>query len=176
MNDDEELLDLVDSNDKVIGTIRHVDSPSLIDTKAGFIRAVGCFIENSKGQLWTPRRTSKQKIAPNGLDYGASGHVTSGESYTQALVREFKEELSLEAKEAELKKLGILQPIVKVPYFFIAIFLYHAEEIKEYSKTDFSGYEWLYPEEIIKLINAGVPCKDSLAPALKQFILRPKNS
>jgi isopentenyl-diphosphate delta-isomerase len=170
MDDENELMDLVDKTDKVIGTIKHKDAPNLVHTKTGYIRGVGGFVMNSKGQIWVPIRTNDKEIVPGGLDYSAAGHVRSGESYASALVREFKEELYLKLKESQFVEIGKVEPIKEVPYFFCGVFLYHSDKTPKYNPEDYTSYKWLLPTEVISLINAGMPAKNSLLPALKLLI------
>jgi isopentenyldiphosphate isomerase len=171
MNDDDEILDLVDKDDKVIGTIKHADAPGLINTKAGYVRGSVVFIQNSKGQLWTPKRTAHKKVAPNGLDFGVAEHVQSGESYLQGIIRGFKEELYLEVQAKNIKQLGILKPIPSELYFFIVVFIYNADEVLEYNPEDYTDFKWLYPKEIVELIEEGAPSKSALKLALETFLL-----
>jgi len=163
-------MDLVDKNDKVIGTINQAEAPNLLETKAGFIRGATAFIQNDKGKIWVPRRTAHKRITPNGLDFSVAEHVQRGETYEQAVVRGFKEELFLDIKNSDLKYLGKLEPLPQAPYFFTGVFLYNANAVKEYNRTDFTGFEWLSPHEVIKRIDNGDICKNTLKPAVLTFI------
>ena len=65
MNDPDELLDLVDENDQVIGTVVREEIRQLDANGAkGLVRATDGFIMNTKRQIWVPRRTAAKKIAP----------------------------------------------------------------------------------------------------------------
>ena len=167
--DDNDVLDLVDKNDNVIGTIDQIDAPNLLETKAGYVRGIAVFIQNDEGRLWIPRRTADKRIVPNGLDFSVAEHVQSGENYMQAVIRGFKEELLLDVNENDLVDLGKLQPNAAIPYFIIELFLYMADEVKDYNHADFSGFQWLLPHEIIKLIDAGEPSKDAIKDALLAY-------
>ena len=94
-NDDDELLDLVNEQDVVVGTILRADSGRIFDGSGTFIRFCECFVINSNGELWIPRRTAIKKIAPNGLDFSAAGHVGSGKTYDEEMIKEISEELNL---------------------------------------------------------------------------------
>lgn len=168
--DNNDLMDLVDKNDKVIGTINQSEARSLLETKAGFIRGAVAFIRNNEGRLWIPRRTAHKRIAPNGLDFSVAEHVQRGETYEEAVIRGFKEELFLDIKKNSLKYLGKLDPIPQTPYFFTGVFLYNANVIKEYNRTDYTGFEWLLPREVVKRIDNGELCKSALKPAILTFI------
>lgn len=168
---DDDEMDLVDKNDKVIGTINQADEQTLLKSKAGFIRGVVAFIQNSEGKMWIPKRTAHKRIAPNGLDFSVAEHVQRGENYEQAIIRGFKEELLLDIDKSKLSLLGILEPIPQLPYFFIAVYVYSANEVSDYNKTDFSNFQWLSAHSVIELIDKGVPCKIALKPAIQKFML-----
>ncbi len=166
-DESDELLDLVDNNDRVIGTIRHGDSPELVNSKEGLVRGVGAFIQNSKGQLWIPIRTDDKKIAPGGLDYSVSGHVRSGETYAAALVREFAEETNQSIQESDLTWLGKVPPIPENPYFFTGVFSYRSDSVPDYNTSDFKSCEWMYPDELEQYLKQGRPAKHALLPSIK---------
>lgn len=56
----DEILDLVDKNDKVIGVLERSKVYA-----AGFnnFRAINCFISNNNGQIWIPRRTEHKNFS-----------------------------------------------------------------------------------------------------------------
>lgn len=167
--DDNDLLDLVNQKDEVIGKINQADARTLIETKAGFIRGTVAFIQNDNGKLWIPRRTADKRIAPNGLDFSVAEHVQSGETYEEAVLRGFKEELFLDLVKSDLKYLGKLGPIPHMPYFFTSVFLFKANQVKVYNRADFTGFEWLLPKEIVRRIEDGEPSKNALKPAILEF-------
>ena len=76
---DDEILDLVDRDDNVIGTINRMDYDRMVAENLGYLRAVHLFILNSRGQIFVPIRTADKTVAPNGCDYSAGGHVGTGE-------------------------------------------------------------------------------------------------
>lgn len=55
---EDEILDLVDDKDEVIGKISRSQYDRLVTEKLDYIRAIYMFIRNSKGQLWVPKRTA----------------------------------------------------------------------------------------------------------------------
>ena len=165
---DDELLDLVDENDEVIGTILRSDYSLLLEKKHGYIRAVEMFIENNEGKFWIPTRTADKKIAPNGLDFSMGGHVESGEGYTESALREIEEELNLKIDSSKLEFIKKFEP-KGIPYFR-CLYIYRSNESPEYNPDDFTGAEWLSPEEIIQKINSGVPAKTSLRETIESIL------
>lgn len=170
---DDELLDLVDENDKVIGTINRMDYSRLMEEKLGYIRASDLFILNSKGQLYIPVRTASKTIAPNGFDYSAGGHVESGDNYIPAIIREAKEELNINIKQSDLEFIAKTTS-VKIRYIR-CVYLLRSDETPEFNRDDFVKGEWLYPQEILRKIDEGHPAKSNLGETvvlLKEYLAK----
>lgn len=162
-----EILDLVDNEDNVIGTInRDTFQDSLEAGKPlGNIRVTDGFLQNSRGQLWIPRRTANKRLAPNGLDFSVGEHVQASETYQQAILRGFKEELNLNLKPADLEfRIVLKHDDISV---FSAVFVYKTDKTPEYNPDDFSDFEWLTPKEVVTKIEAGDLAKPNLLPTLR---------
>lgn len=157
--DEDELLDLVDAQDRVIGTILRSQTSGL-DGK-GFLRAAEAFIQNARGQIWIPRRQLNKRIAPGGLDYSMGEHVKADEDYLEACMRGFAEELNINIKPKDVQFIKTFKPIRGLGYFR-ALYLYESDEVPTFNPDDFSEYYWLTPKELIDRLNAGEPAKDSL--------------
>lgn len=168
MDDPQEMLDLVDENDQVIGTVLREEIPSLmIGDKVGMVRSSSVFIVNYEGKLWVPKRGPHKKIAPNGFDFSAGEHVMSGESYAQAAVRGMKEELGITASEQDLRHIGtVSNKPVGLPYFN-ALYIFQSNAIPDYNKDDFVSFAWMSPEELQAQLDEGSPAKLDMKPALE---------
>jgi isopentenyldiphosphate isomerase len=162
---DNELLDLVDKDDKVIGTINRNDYARLMSEELGYIRAAELFIVNSKGQVYAPIRTANKTIAPNGYDYSADGHVEAGDDYLSTIIREAKEELTIEIHREELELVS--KRILDKIRYIQCIYLLHSDDTPKFNPDDFVNAEWLYPEEILHKINEGHPAKSNLREAIR---------
>ncbi len=166
MTDENELLDLVDDNDRVIGTILRSEFYRQETNPPGNIRAIDMFIQNDQGELWIPTRTAHKTIAPNALDYSCGGHVSSGEGYLASGLREIQEELNLILEGADLQYIHTFRPTQGLPYFR-ALFLYRSNTAPAFNPADFVSAEWLAPEEILEKIAQGIPAKGSLAETVR---------
>lgn len=96
---DKEKVDVVDQTGKVIGKA----SRSQVYKEGLLHPAVNIVVFNKKGQIFIQRRGLK-KILPLYWDISASEHVKSGEDNKSAAQRGLKEELSITANVALLRK------------------------------------------------------------------------
>jgi len=94
----EEMIQLCDSDGVPLGSaarsICHKD-PSLIQM------VVHLLIFNSRGDVFLQKRSKTKEVYPGMWDSSVGGHVAAGEDAYAALVRESKEELGIELKNAE---------------------------------------------------------------------------
>lgn len=83
----EEIVDLVDENDRVIGRAprREVRARNLLH------REVAAIVRNPRGEIYVHRRTGTKDVFPGMHDMFIAGVVTSGESYEDSIKRELSE-------------------------------------------------------------------------------------
>jgi len=89
---DDELFEIVDEQDRVIGTAprsRCHGDPSLVH------RAAHVLVINQAGQLLLQKRSGDKQIQPGRWDSSVGGHLEPGEDYRGAAIREMEEELGL---------------------------------------------------------------------------------
>ena len=92
LDDPDELFDLVDLDDHVIGQVRRGEAhrnPALIH------RSVQVLVFTHTGQLLLQRRSARKDLFPGYYCASASGHVASGEEYAATAERELAEELGI---------------------------------------------------------------------------------
>jgi isopentenyl-diphosphate delta-isomerase type 1 len=87
----QELLDVVDADDRVIG----VKTRGEIHARGLMHRAVHILVFNSKGELFLQKRSMTKDENPGQWDSSAAGHVDSGETYIACAIREIEEELGI---------------------------------------------------------------------------------
>lgn len=160
----EELLDLVDQKDNVIGSVtrKQVYAEGLRN-----YRVIHAFIINSEGKLWIPRRVSTKKLYPNGLDYSIAGHVESGETYTEGLIKEAAEEANLDLNKVEYQEIASFNPHTHDVHCFQKVYEIKSDKAPDYNKDDFSGYEWLSPTEIIERFESGETGKEDIPEVVR---------
>lgn len=105
-NHPRELLDLVDFDDRVIGTVRKGDTernPALIH------REVAILLHRGGELLWQLRSAAKT-VAPLTWDVACAGHVGAGDDPAAAARRELLEELGLKLEPQPLERRLVRQP------------------------------------------------------------------
>jgi len=167
LNEQEEYADLVDENDKAIGRM-----PMAEARRKGVenMRVVNAFLVNSKGELWIPRRAAEKEYWPLWLDMSVGGHVSSGETYEEALKREAAEELNIDIDEMSPRLLGYLTP-KDGDFMFMKVYEIKSDETLSYSKKEFCEDFWLLPRELIRRIEQGEKSKKDLPLLVKRFYL-----
>lgn len=88
----EELFDLINGDDVVIGRVRRGEAhgnPELLH------RSVQVLVFGSDGRLLLQRRSQRKDLFPGYYCASASGHVMAGEGYVETARREVKEELGI---------------------------------------------------------------------------------
>lgn len=93
-----ELLDVIDENDNVIGR----EERDVCLEKKLLHRAIHVFVFNSGGELLLQKRSAQKKTYPGVWTSSCSGHVSAGQSYEEAAVREIEEELGIKVGKKDL--------------------------------------------------------------------------
>lgn len=165
---EEELLDIVNEHDQIVGVMTR--SQAYEQQKLASLRATWLLIKNQSGKFWIPRRQLTKLILPGYLDGSAVGHVSSGESYEQAMIREVAEELNFDISLLPYTYIGKITP-QEGAICFMEIFELEVcnDFIIDYNTEDFSEFFWLSSQEIIEKIRAGEKAKDSLVKIMYKF-------
>ena len=91
MSEYDEIFDVVDSEDKVIGKASRLQ----VHNNDLMHRSTHILVFNSTGSLFLQKRALTKDESPGLWDSSAAGHVESGEDYISCAKRELNEELSL---------------------------------------------------------------------------------
>lgn len=110
----EEIFDVVDEDDRVIGQATRADVHS---NKTLIHRSIGVAIFNKKGEIFLQQRSTTKDTDPLLWTVSCSGHVESGDSYEESAKRELREELGIIYKRTSRSiargPLEPLKPIAK---------------------------------------------------------------
>jgi isopentenyldiphosphate isomerase len=164
-DDPEELLDLIDDKDVVIG---QKSRTNIYAEGLKNFRVVNVFLRNSEGRLWIPRRTAHKTLFPLHLDMSAAGHVASGETYDDAFKRETQEELNIDVDAVPWKMLGKASPRDGLSAFQ-QVYEVISDRDPDFNLDDFVEGYWLTPRELIGLVENGDPAKSDLPKLVRMF-------
>lgn len=159
----EEILDLVDDNDQVIGQIKRGEMSALVPGGGKYVRAPDIFIMNPDGKVWVPVRSMHKSIAPGGLDFSVGGHVESGETYEQTAIRELEEEAGIGASVEQLELIANDPP---VRTHISRLYLLRTVQTPRLNDEHTDG-NWMGVDELQTSLEHGTFAKDSLLPKLE---------
>jgi isopentenyl-diphosphate Delta-isomerase len=89
----EELLDIVDDNDRVIGQ----ELRTVVHQYGLQHRGIHIFLVTREGKLLVQQRGRQRDTSPLALDCSVSEHVKAGEAYRKAALRGLAEEMGIQA-------------------------------------------------------------------------------
>ena len=144
-----EILDIVDENDRVIGQRPRKECNSNPDLTH---RSIFILLYNSKGEILWQKRSPTKDINPGYWVTSVSGHVDSGESYQETAHREIKEELGI---DVELEFLGKFLFRYPNENEFSAIFRGHSDGPFKLHPVEVSEVKYLMLEELLKREESG---------------------
>jgi 16S rRNA (adenine1518-N6/adenine1519-N6)-dimethyltransferase len=114
----DELFDLVDGDDQVIGTVRRGDAhgnPALLH------RSVQILVLGCDGRVLLQRRSRGKDLFPGYYCASASGHVLRGEEYAATAAREIAEELGVTPRLRFVGKAWVRsEPETEITALFLA--------------------------------------------------------
>ena len=145
----DELLDLVDQNDEVIGTVwkseAHKD-PSKIHREV----AIGVF--NNYREVLLQQRSMNKSNDPGEWKITAAGHVTAGEKPENAAKREVFEELGLTISPIFFKKIFRKRTGQSVSpesrFFYIYYSLVNGRPQMKLDQKEVMGVVWIKPTRL----------------------------
>ena len=139
----EDIFDVVDENDQVIGQAER----SRVHREGLRHRAVHVFLFDRRGRLFLQKRSQNKDSWPGAWDSSCSGHVDSGETYAEAVVRELGEELGWTPPEALAEVLKV-DACSETGQEFVILYRGLADGPFDLNTDEIIGGDWLTPEEI----------------------------
>jgi isopentenyldiphosphate isomerase len=157
----DELFDLIDESDTVIGVVRRGDAhrdPALIH------RSVQILVVDRAGRILLQLRSAQKDLFPGYYCASASGHVTSGETYDDTARREIVEELGV---APPLRGLGVT--IVRSPLEteMTALYMARHDGPFQFHPGETDGGRFFTIEEL-RVTQAWLPMTPALIAALDE--------
>ncbi len=142
----EELVDLIDEQDRVIGWARRrrVRALNLLH------RGVGIVCRNSAGAVYVHRRTRTKDVFPGVYDMFVGGVVGSGESPDAAAAREIAEELGIVGPRPE--RIGQYLYLGPLNRSLVTLFRVTYDGEIRHQEEEIDWGTWMRDEELDTLI------------------------
>ena len=138
----DELFDVVDRQDRVVGTARRAD----VHANGWLHRAVHIMVQRANGDIFLQKRSMEKDCHPGVWDSSASGHLDSGEAYAVAAVRELKEELGVEVDS--VREIGALPASEATGQEFVRIYGVVDEGPFVLHPTEIADGKWVSCDEL----------------------------
>jgi len=154
----DELFDVVDAADRVIGraTRRQVHARRLRH------RAVHIFVFDPRGRLFVQKRAATKDTFPGCYDSSASGHLEAGEDYDACAERELKEELGLAIPRRHLRRLFKIAAGEQTGWEFVWTYSVHGDYRPQINHDELESGEFLTRDQVEALV--------PVAPAFRRIV------
>ncbi len=154
----EELIDLLDENGNMIGTI----DKAIAHRDGLWHKSVHIWMVNDKNEILLQHRCAEKNFFPNFWDCLFAGHVGAGEESIESVLREGKEEIGLNLQKDEVKHLFRFKEHFEwgniVSNEFVDVFLirknYEIDKDK-FQKEEVDGLKWVKLSQFFKMIDEG---------------------
>jgi len=166
-----EMLALVDHNDELVGQISREDALDFANLRGCYLRGITVLVMNSTGALWIPTRQKGLEVGSEALDYSVAGkvrhdesrNVSQSESYLNAAIREYREELNKDVAPDQFGLFARTHPVeTGIPYFMWN-YVVRSDETPQYNPEVYSDGQWMMPDELDARLEAGVRAKNGMA-------------
>lgn len=166
----DELLDLVDKNDKVIGTVWKSEAhrnPKLIH------REIAIALFNDRKETLLQRRSMNKQFDPGMWQISAAGHVGAHENPIDAAKREVKEEIGIKCNPIYVKK-EYIKNENQARFFYVYYALVESEVKIKINRREVIDTVWIKPSKIDKFsvtnnYNVDWKSKKFVQETLKKF-------
>jgi len=143
----DEFLDVVDEYDNVVGRSRRSD----VHQRGLLHRSIHLLVFNGSGELLMQKRSMKKDEAPGKWCSSVAGHLDSGETYDDCVVREAKEEIGLELDSVPTKLFKI-DAIEETGNEFTWTYMVNANGPFVFDPCEVTELQWFKLKEVDRLI------------------------
>ncbi len=150
-----ELVDVVDEEDRVVGTVTRRD----IRARSLLHRCTYVLVRNTAGQILVHRRTETKDVYPGAYDVFAGGVCAAGESYDVCARREVAEELGVTG--VELTFLMRHRYRGSKGQAWGAVYEARWDGPVRHQETEVAWSDWVTPERLRRMLAELPFCPDS---------------
>jgi isopentenyl-diphosphate delta-isomerase type 1 len=156
----EEIFDIVDERDQVIGRCSRREVHRLGHKH----RAVHVLVFNSRGEVFLQKRSMSKDTFPGAWDSSTSGHLDCGEEYDPCAIRELREEIGLVIPSAP-ERIFKIDACLETGQEFVWVYKYRSEGPFTLHPEEIERGEWFAPARVTEWI------KQSPADFAPSFVL-----
>ena len=143
MTTDEEIFDIVNERDEVIGR----EKRKLVHQLGYKHRAEHVLVYNSRGKVFLQKRSIHKDTFPGAWDSSSSGHLDSGEDYDQCAIRELREEIGLIITSPP-RRLFKVAACLETGQEFVWVYRLDSEGPFRLHPGEIERGDWFGPEEV----------------------------
>lgn len=160
---DEQFI-VVNEKDEIVGYKTRYECHH---NKSLIHRAINIALFNSKGQIVLQKRSLQKDLYPGYYALSSTGHVSKGETYEEAAIRELKEEMGV--SKINLKRIDTFLVPAKDETEMIALFtgVYDGDYL--YPSDEVESIHYFFSSELQKL-NKITPCSQKSLQILKLIV------
>ncbi len=163
MNDSEEIFDVVDQDDQVVGQASRKE----VHQRGLLHRSVHILIFNSKGELFLQKRSMAKDENPGYWDTSAAGHVDAGEGYDNCAHRELAEELGI---KADLKEIGKFSACPETYSEHVRVYTGTSDDRIVINQDEIAeGRFWIFEDIEKAILDASLPFTSTFRLILDKF-------
>lgn len=146
---DDELFDVVDEQDRVIGRAfrKEVHARNLLH------RAVHVLVFNAEGKVFLQKRSLAKDSSPGCWDSSCSGHLDAGETYALAATRELEEEIGVRASPEQLVFQLRLSACAATGWEFVSVYSLRYEGAITINPAEIERGDWFTPAAVLQAIS-----------------------
>ncbi len=160
----DEIFDVVDSDDRVIGRA----SRRQVHARRLRHRAVHVLLFDQAGRLYVQKRSATKDTFPGHYDSSASGHLHAGEDYDACAVRELREELRLHVPRRYLRRHFKIPACAQTGWEFVWVYSLHGDYLPRPDPREIESGKFLPRAEVEALEN----CAPSFRRVLRELRAR----
>lgn len=139
----DEIFDVVDELDRVIGTAPRSD----VHRRKLRHRAVHVLLFNMRAELFVQKRSAAKDTFPRRFDSSASGHVNSGEDYDICAQRETQEELGLAMPVGQFSRHFKVEPCEQTGWEFVWVYSVVTDRVPQINLDELESGGFWTPED-----------------------------
>jgi isopentenyldiphosphate isomerase len=155
----DEILDIVDENDQVIGQAPRGE----VYARGMRHRAVFVLVRDGKGRIFVHRRTATKLVFPSLYDMFVGGVVGAGESYDGAALREAEEELGVSGLPRPVPLFKFLYDDGGGRSWWSAVYEVRCEVVVDPQVEEVAWYGFLSEEELSRRLDEWAWVPDGVA-------------